>query len=143
MSAFQITDKMLQAIEQGDTDVFIVNFANPDMVGHTGMLDKTIEACQYVDTCLGRITKAIQAKRGISLITADHGNAELMIDPKTGGPHTAHTSNPVPFHLVDEESIGLRLREEGALQDVAPTMLGLLGLEKPQEMTGRDLRESI
>lgn len=143
MSAFQITDKLLHAIEQEETDVFIVNFANPDMVGHTGMLDKTIEACQYVDTCLGKITKAIQAKRGISLITADHGNAELMIDPKTGGPHTAHTSNPVPFHLIDEESIGLKLRDEGALEDVAPTMLGLLGLEKPHEMTGRDLRESI
>ena len=143
MSAFQITDKMLHAIEQDDTDVFIVNFANPDMVGHTGMLDKTIEACQYVDTCLGKITKAIQAKRGISLITADHGNAELMIDPKTGGPHTAHTTNPVPFHLIDEESKGVKLRGEGALEDVAPTMLGLLGAEKPQEMTGRDLRESI
>jgi 2,3-bisphosphoglycerate-independent phosphoglycerate mutase len=143
MSAFQITDKMLHAIEQEETDVFIMNFANPDMVGHTGMLDKTIEACQYVDTCLGRITKAIQAKRGISLITADHGNAELMIDPKTGGPHTAHTNNPVPFHLIDEESIGLKLRGEGALEDVAPTMLGLLGVEKPYEMTGRDLRESI
>ncbi|MEP6741643.1 MAG: 2,3-bisphosphoglycerate-independent phosphoglycerate mutase [bacterium] len=142
MSAFKITDRLLGAIEEAETDVFIVNFANPDMVGHTGKLDKTIEACQYVDTCLGKITKAIQAKRGISLITADHGNAEQMIDPKTGGPHTAHTSNPVPFHLIDEESKGLKLRGEGALEDVAPTMLALLGAEKPREMTGRDLRES-
>ena len=142
MSAFKITDKLLTAIEEAETDVFIVNFANPDMVGHTGMLDKTIEACQYVDTCLGKITKAIQSKCGISLITADHGNAELMIDPKTGGPHTAHTSNPVPFHLIDEESKGVKLRDEGALEDVAPTMLALLGAQKPQEMTGRDLRES-
>jgi 2,3-bisphosphoglycerate-independent phosphoglycerate mutase len=142
MSAFKVTDELLKAIAEDETDVFIVNFANPDMVGHTGMLDKTIEACQYVDTCLGKITKAIQAKRGICLITADHGNAELMIDPKTGGPHTAHTSNPVPFHLIDEESKGVKLREHGALEDVAPTMLGLLGAEKPQEMTGRDLRES-
>jgi 2,3-bisphosphoglycerate-independent phosphoglycerate mutase len=141
MSAFKVTDKLLNAIAEDETDVFIVNFANPDMVGHTGMLEKTIEACQYVDTCLGKITEAIQAKRGISLITADHGNAELMIDPKTGGPHTAHTTNPVPFHLIDEESRGLKLREEGALEDVAPTMLSLLGAEKPQEMTGRDLRE--
>jgi 2,3-bisphosphoglycerate-independent phosphoglycerate mutase len=142
MSAFKITDRLLQAIDEAETDVFIVNFANPDMVGHTGMLDKTIEACQYVDTCLGKVTKAIQSKRGISLITADHGNAELMIDPITGGPHTAHTTNPVPFHLIDEESKGVKLREGGALQDVAPTMLALLGAEKPREMTGRDLRES-
>ncbi len=142
MSAFKITDKLLGAIAAGETDVFIVNFANPDMVGHTGMLDKTIEACQYVDTCLGKITKAIHSQRGITLITADHGNAELMIDPKTGGPHTAHTSNPVPFHLIDEESKGVKLREEGALEDVAPTMLALLGAEKPSEMTGHDLRET-
>ena len=142
MSAFKITDKLLGAIGDGETDVFIVNFANPDMVGHTGMLEKTIEACQYVDTCLGKITKAIQSQRGITLITADHGNAELMIDPKTGGPHTAHTSNPVPFHLIDEEAKGMKLHGEGALEDVAPTMLALLGAEKPQEMTGRDLRES-
>jgi 2,3-bisphosphoglycerate-independent phosphoglycerate mutase len=142
MSAFKITEALLLAIEQAETDVFIVNFANPDMVGHTGMLDKTIQACQYVDTCLGRITKAIQSRLGITLITADHGNAELMIDPTTGGPHTAHTTNPVPFHLIDEESKGVKLREEGALEDVAPTMLALLGIEKPQEMTGCNLRES-
>ncbi len=141
MSAFQITDKLVGAINEDNTDVFIVNFANPDMVGHTGMLDKTIEACQYVDVCLGKVIEAMQAKRGISLITADHGNAEQMIDPITGGPHTAHTTNPVPFHLIDEESQGAMLRDEGALEDVAPTMLGLLGIEKPDEMTGRDLRE--
>ncbi|HXI26586.1 MAG TPA: 2,3-bisphosphoglycerate-independent phosphoglycerate mutase [Pyrinomonadaceae bacterium] len=141
MSAFKITDKFLRAIEAREADVFIVNFANSDMVGHTGKLDKTIEACQYVDTCLGWITKAVASAKGTTLITADHGNAELMIDPKTGEPHTAHTTNPVPFHLIDEDSIGVKLRGEGALEDVAPTMLGLLGLEKPQEMTGRDLRE--
>ena len=141
MSAFKITDRFLRAIEARETDVFIVNFANSDMVGHTGKLDKTIEACQYVDTCLGWITKAMRAAKGTTLITADHGNAELMIDPKTGQPHTAHTTNPVPFHLIDEASIGVQLRSEGALEDVAPTMLGLLGLEKPPEMTGRDLRK--
>jgi len=141
MSAFKITDKLLRAIEGREADVFIVNFANTDMVGHTGKLDKAIEACQYVDTCLGWITKAIRAQRGTMLITADHGNAEMMIDPKTGQPHTAHTTNPVPFHLIDEASIGVKLREGGALEDVAPTMLGLLGLEKPSEMTGMDLRE--
>ena len=140
MSAFKITDKLLRAIEEADTDVFILNFANPDMVGHTGKLDKTIEACQHVDKCLGWITKAMSTARGTTLITADHGNAELMIDPKTGQPHTAHTTNPVPFHLIDEDSQGLKLRNGGALEDVAPTMLGLLGIEKPAEMTGRDLR---
>ena len=141
MSAFKVTDKVLRAIDEGDTDVFVINFANPDMVGHTGKLDKTIEACQYVDTCLGWITKRVRQARGITLITADHGNAEQMMDPITGSPHTAHTINPVPFHLVDEESVGAKLRTGGALEDVAPTLLGLLGVEKPAEMTGTDLRE--
>src|SRR5436190_708278 len=142
MSAFKVTDKFLRALDERETDVFIANFANPDMVGHTGKLDKAIEACQYVDTCLGWITKAMRTAKGTTLITADHGNAELMIDPKTGEPHMAHTTNPVPFHLIDEGSLGIKLREGGALEDVAPTMLGLLEIEQPAEMTGRDLRES-
>ena len=141
MSAFKVADRVLRGIEDKETDAFIVNFANPDMVGHTGKLDKTVEACQYVDTCLGWITKAIRNAGGITLITADHGNAEQMIDPNSGGPHTAHTSNPVPFHLVDDASKGMKLREGGALEDVGPTLLGLLGNEKPPEMTGRDLRD--
>ena len=141
MSAFKVTDKVLRGVDEGETDVFVINFANPDMVGHTGKLDKTIEACQYVDTCLGWITKRIREARGITLITADHGNAEQMIDPITGSPHTAHTTNPVPFHLIDEESIGVQLRSGGALEDVAPTLLGLLGLDKSSEMSGKDLRE--
>ncbi len=141
MSAFKVTDKVLRAVEEGETDVFIINFANPDMVGHTGKLDKTIEAVQYVDTCLGWITKGIRQARGVSLITADHGNCEQMIDLKTGQPHTAHTTNPVPFHVIDEGSRGQKLREDCALEDVAPTMLGLLEVEQPPEMTGRDLRE--
>jgi 2,3-bisphosphoglycerate-independent phosphoglycerate mutase len=140
MSAFKVTDKVLRAIEAGESDVFIINFANPDMVGHTGKLDKTIEACQYVDTCLGWITKGIRMARGTTLITADHGNAEQMLDPRTGQPHTAHTTNLVPFHLIDEASRGTNLREGAALEDVAPTILGLLGVEQPTEMTGRDLR---
>jgi 2,3-bisphosphoglycerate-independent phosphoglycerate mutase len=142
MSAFKVTDKVLRGVDEGETDVFVVNFANPDMVGHTGKLDKTIEACQYVDTCLGWITKRMREARGTTIITADHGNAEQMIDLLTGSPHTAHTTNPVPFHLIDEELVGVKLREGGALEDVAPTMLALLGIEKPVEMTGRDLRES-
>jgi len=142
MSAFKVTDKFLRGVDEGETDVFVVNFANPDMVGHTGKLDKTIEACQYVDTCLGWITKRIREAHGTTIITADHGNAEQMIDLLTGSPHTAHTTNPVPLHLIDEEMIGVKLREGGALEDVAPTMLALLGLDKPVEMTGRDLRET-
>jgi 2,3-bisphosphoglycerate-independent phosphoglycerate mutase len=142
MSAFKVTDKVLRGVDEGETDVFVVNFANPDMVGHTGKLDKTIEACQYVDSCLGWIIKRVRQARGTTIITADHGNAEQMIDLLTGSPHTAHTTNPVPFHLIDDDYIGAKLREGGALEDVAPTMLSLLGVEKPAEMTGRDLRES-
>jgi 2,3-bisphosphoglycerate-independent phosphoglycerate mutase len=141
MAAFKITDKVLRGIDEGETDVFIVNFANPDMVGHTGVLDKTIEAVQYVDTCLGWITKSLRAAGGTCLITADHGNCEQMIDLRTGQPHTAHTTNLVPFHLIGEEHRGARLRDGGALEDVAPTILGLLGIEKPADMTGHDLRE--
>jgi 2,3-bisphosphoglycerate-independent phosphoglycerate mutase len=140
MSAFKVTDKVLRAIEERETDVFVINFANPDMVGHTGKLDKTIEACQYVDTCLGWITKGIRQVRGTTIITADHGNAEQMIDLLTGSPHTAHTTNPVPFHLIDEDAKGMKLRSGGALEDVAPTMLAIMGLEQPPEMTGKDLR---
>jgi 2,3-bisphosphoglycerate-independent phosphoglycerate mutase len=142
MSAFKVTDKILRGIDEAETDVFIVNFANPDMVGHTGNLPKTIEAVQYVDTCLGWITKALRAVHGRCIITADHGNCEQMIDPTTGQPHTAHTTNLVPFHLIDEAARGLKMREGGALEDVAPTVLGLLGIEQPAEMTGRDLRET-
>lgn len=141
MAAFRVTDKVLRAIDERETDVFIINYANPDMVGHTGKLAQTIEACQYVDTCLGWITNGIRQARGITLITADHGNAEQMLDLKTGQPHTAHTTNLVPFHLIDEASRGLRLREDGALEDVAPTLLKLLGRDQPVEMSGRDLRE--
>jgi 2,3-bisphosphoglycerate-independent phosphoglycerate mutase len=140
MAAFKLTDKILRAIDEGEADAYIINFANPDMVGHTGNLAKTIEAVQYVDTCLGWITKRLRTARGRCLITADHGNCEQMLDPQTGQPHTAHTTNPVPFLLVDEDARGIKLRDGGALEDVAPTMLGLLGIDQPTDMTGRDLR---
>ncbi len=139
MAAFKVTDKVLRAIDENETDVFIVNFANPDMVGHTGNLPKTIEAVQYIDTCLGWITKALRARRGTCLITADHGNCEQMVDPNTGQPHTAHTTNLVPFHLIDENLRTATLRDTGALEDIAPTILSLLNLDQPPDMTGRDL----
>jgi 2,3-bisphosphoglycerate-independent phosphoglycerate mutase len=117
------------------------NFANPDMVGHTGVLPAAVRAVEVVDECLGRIAEAVVARGGALLITADHGNCEVMRDPVTGQPHTAHTTRPVPFLLVQEGARG-PLREGGALEDVAPTILGLLGIEPPPEMTGRDLRRS-
>jgi 2,3-bisphosphoglycerate-independent phosphoglycerate mutase len=139
-SCFKVTDKLLRSLEASENDVFIVNLAAPDMVAHTGNLEKTIEAVQFVDTCLGGIVEKIRAVGGIAIITSDHGNCEEMADLLTGEPNNAHTSNPVPFHLIDDEAEGLSLRDGGALEDVAPTILGLIGIEKPGEMTGRDLR---
>jgi 2,3-bisphosphoglycerate-independent phosphoglycerate mutase len=141
MQCFKITDKLLRGLEAGENDVFIVNLAAPDMVARTGNLEKTIEAVQFVDTCLGGILEKIRELKGVAIITSDHGNCEEMADLLTGEPNNSHTTNLVPFHLVDEQAGGLRLREGGALEDVAPTILGILGIEKPAEMTGRDLRE--
>jgi 2,3-bisphosphoglycerate-independent phosphoglycerate mutase len=140
MAAFKVTDKIIRAIEERDTDVFIVNFANPDMVGHTGNLAKTIEAVQYIDTCLGWITKALRTAKGRCLITADHGNCEQMLDPHTGQPHTAHTTNPVPFLYITEEGDNPTLREGGSLRDISPTILSLLNVDQPNQMTGGNLR---
>ena len=141
MSAAGITDTVVKAINKGDFDAIIMNFANADMVGHTGKLEAAIKAVETVDECLGRIHQALAPRGGAWIITADHGNAETMIDPKTGGPHTYHTTNPVPFILLTEND-KLRLRSGGSLRDVAPTMLGILGIPAPPEMTGRDLRVS-
>lgn len=142
MGCFKVTDRLLRGLEAGENDVFIVNLAAPDMVAHTGNLEKTIEAVQFVDTCLGGILEKIRKLNGVAIITADHGNCEEMADLLTGEPNNAHTINPVPFHLVDESANGAKLREGGALEDVAPTILGILGIEKPSEMTGTDLREN-
>jgi 2,3-bisphosphoglycerate-independent phosphoglycerate mutase len=109
------------------------------MVGHTGILEAAIKAVSTVDQCLGHVLKTIEGMGGVAIVTADHGNAEQMLHYKTGEPHTAHTTNPVPFVLVDPTFTG-RLREGGALRDVSPTLLGLLGLQQPVEMTGKDLR---
>ena len=141
MSAAGITDTVVKAINKGDFDAIIMNFANADMVGHTGKLEAAIKAVETVDECLGRIHQALAPRGGAWIITADHGNAETMTDPRTGGPHTYHTTNPVPFILLTEND-NLRLRSGGSLRDVAPTMLGILGIPAPQEMTGRDLRVS-
>jgi len=140
MSAAGIADAVVKATEDGTFDVMIVNFANADMVGHSGKIEPTVKAVETVDACLGRIEAAVRAKGGAMLITADHGNAELMIDPVTGGPHTAHTTNPVPFIVVSENSKKFTLKNDGSLRDISPTILGMLGVDEPKEMTGTDLR---
>ena len=139
MSAPGITDLLCNAIEKRSHNFTLVNYANGDMVGHSGNLKATIEACEVVDRCLERIVASAARAGARLLITADHGNCEMMIDPATGGPHTAHTTNPVPF-LIVEDGVATPLRSGGALCDVGPTVLAMLGLEQPKEMTGRNLR---
>ena len=143
MSAAGIADTVVMAVEDGTFDVLVVNFANADMVGHSGKLEPTIKAVETVDACLGRIELAVRSKGGAMLITADHGNAEMMIDPVSGGPHTYHTTNPVPFIVVAENAKQFKLKSGGSLRDISPTILGMLGLPEPKEMTGKDLREKI
>jgi 2,3-bisphosphoglycerate-independent phosphoglycerate mutase len=137
MSAAEVSDHLVNAIERG-FDLIVGNFANPDMVGHTGSLSAAITACEVVDAGLGRALAALQAKGGAMIVTADHGNCEMMVDPVTGGPHTAHTVNPVPVILVGGPK-GAALRSGGRLADLAPTVLQLMGLAKPLEMTGESL----
>ena len=137
MSAPELTDKAVEAIRSGRFDLIVLNFANPDMVGHTGSLPAAIRAVETVDTGLGRIAEAVRAAGGALLVTADHGNCELMRDPATGGPHTAHTTNPVPVLLAGGPE-GAQLAD-GRLADIAPTLLALLGLPQPAAMTGRSL----
>jgi 2,3-bisphosphoglycerate-independent phosphoglycerate mutase len=139
MSAEGITDTVVKAIEKGEFDAIIMNYANADMVGHSGKLEAAIKAVEAVDAGLARIYQTLKPRGGAWIITADHGNAETMIDPATGGPHTYHTTNPVPFILVTEGD-NLQLRSGGALRDIAPTLLGVLGQASPKEMTGSDLR---
>lgn len=143
MSAPEVTDRLVAAIESGRFDLIVANYANCDMVGHSGRLDAAIAAVETVDRCLGRVLQAIAAAGGCALVTADHGNAEQMADPATGQPHTAHTTNPVPVALAHGPA-GVRTLAGGKLADVAPTLLALMGLEQPEEMTGTSLlREAM
>jgi 2,3-bisphosphoglycerate-independent phosphoglycerate mutase len=135
MSAYEVTDALLKEIAAEKHDVIILNFANPDMVGHSGKLEPTVRAVEAVDECLGRVVEAVLDKGGVAVITADHGNADMVLDAENR-PHTAHTTFPVPFIVTDE---GVKLREGGILADIAPTILHLLGLPRPKEMTGRSI----
>lgn len=137
MSSEELTDQLVAAIKSGKYDQIICNYPNGDMVGHTGVFDAAVKACEAVDHCIGRVVEAIKEVDGQLLITADHGNAEMMVDPSTGGIHTAHTNLPVPLIYVGSKNI--RLVEGGKLSDLAPTMLALSGIEAPEEMTGKSL----
>ncbi|KDM90645.1 2,3-bisphosphoglycerate-independent phosphoglycerate mutase [Photobacterium galatheae] len=137
MSAPELTDKLVAAIKSGEFDMIICNYPNGDMVGHTGVYDAAVKACEAIDESIGRVVEAIKEADGQLLITADHGNAEMMINPETGGVHTAHTNLPVPLIYVGDKA--LTLKEDGKLSDLAPTMLSLTGLQIPSEMTGQVL----
>jgi 2,3-bisphosphoglycerate-independent phosphoglycerate mutase len=138
MSAFEVTDRLVEAIEAGRFDVVVLNYANADMVGHSGDLGAAIKAVEAIDACLGRLAAATGNAGGCILVTADHGNVEMMRDPQTGQPHTAHTTNPVPLVLVNPPQDVFAL-EDGRLADIAPTLLAILGLKQPEAMTGRSL----
>ena len=137
MSAPEVSEKLNAAITSDKYDVIIINFANPDMVGHTGVIPAAVKAVECVDQCVGAAVEAVKKADGVLFICADHGNAEQMIDYTTGNPHTAHTTNPVPFILVNYGDV--KLREGGCLADIAPTLLEIMGLEQPAEMTGKSL----
>jgi 2,3-bisphosphoglycerate-independent phosphoglycerate mutase len=142
MSAFEVAERASSEVESGRHDVLILNFANGDMVGHTGILSAAIRAIEAVDENLRRVVEKIWEVGGLALVTADHGNAEQMVDPETGGAHTAHTTNPVPLILADPEGRGTMLKSERALEDIAPTILRMMEISAPPEMTGEDIRQA-
>ncbi|MDR1619428.1 MAG: 2,3-bisphosphoglycerate-independent phosphoglycerate mutase [Clostridiales bacterium] len=139
MSAYEVAEEAVRRVREGSYDVIIVNFANSDMVGHTGVMEAAVAAVHAVDACTARVAQAVLQAGGHCLITADHGNAECMIDPVSGGPFTAHTTNPVPLIVVDPDRIGEKLRDDGKLADLAPTLLSMMGLPIPKEMTGKPM----
>jgi len=139
MSAYGVCDEVVTRINSAIYDLVVVNFANCDMVGHTGVLEAAVQAVQHVDKCVGRIMDAVERQDGLAVVTADHGNCEQMIDPNTGGPHTAHTTYDVELSIMDKRLRGNKLRSDGGLADVAPTLLDIMGLSQPAEMTGRSL----
>jgi 2,3-bisphosphoglycerate-independent phosphoglycerate mutase len=141
MSAYLVADKACELISSGKYDVMILNFANCDMVGHTGIMQAAQKAVSAVDECVGKVVSAILENGGEVIITADHGNADIMIDPETSGSFTAHSTNPVPVILVSDQRINCKLRQDGILADIAPTMLEMMGMDIPREMTGRSLIE--
>ena len=138
MSAYEVCDQLVNAIKSGKYDVIIINFANPDMVGHTGVEEAAIKAIEAVDECVGKAVEALKEVDGVMFICADHGNAEQLVDYETGAPFTAHTTNPVPFILVNADP-SYKLREGGCLADIVPTIIELMGMEQPVEMTGKSL----
>ncbi len=139
MSAYEVADEAVKRVQSGKYDVMILNFANCDMVGHTGIFDAAWKAVHAVDECVGKVISAILATGGQAIVTADHGNAEMMVDPQTGEPFTAHTTGPVPFILVSEQYKNAKLKENGRLCDIVPTLMDVMGMEKPQEMSGESL----
>ena len=136
MSAYEVTDTVIEKIENGDYHFIVINYANCDMVGHTGNYEATVKAVEAVDRCVGMVVDAVLKKNGVIIITGDHGNAEQMVDPETGGAHTAHTSNEVPFVLIGMGNVSLR---NGRLSDIAPTILDIMRISKPAEMSGESL----
>jgi len=137
MSAYEVTDEVIRRIHSGKYDIIVLNFANMDMVGHTGIFEAAVKAIEAVDKCVGRIVEALKEKGGVALITADHGNAEQMINFETGEPFTAHTSNPVKCIYLGNDAV--KALKNGKLCNLAPTLLDILGVPKPQEMTGKSL----
>jgi 2,3-bisphosphoglycerate-independent phosphoglycerate mutase len=134
MSAYELKDATLKRIQEEDDDFILINFANPDMVGHTGVMEAAIKAVETVDTCTNELVEAVLAKGGVAIVTADHGNCDRMVELATGEAHTYHTTNPVPLFVIGDDYY--RLRPRGKLADIAPTILDLLGIEQPDDMTG-------